>query len=166
MDINLNTKIYDLLKEYPFLEDELIKINPKFKKLKNPILRRTVARIASIKQAAMVGGMDEGELLNKIRKAVGLEEVKVEKSSKEDKIAPWVTNEPKVIIDANKLLDEEKNPLAEVNKAIKKLNKDDVILIKSDFMPAPLIDEFRAKGHEVYSSKLNDNEYFTYIKKS
>ena len=37
MEINANTKIDDLLKEYPFLEDFLVDLSPKFKGLKNPI---------------------------------------------------------------------------------------------------------------------------------
>ncbi len=45
---------------------------------------------------------------------------------------------PKIIIDANKLLEQEKNPLAEANKSIKKLQKNDILLIVSDFKPEPL----------------------------
>jgi len=30
----------------------------KFKKLNNPVLRRTIAKVASVKQVAIIGGMD------------------------------------------------------------------------------------------------------------
>lgn len=166
MEITINTKIYDLLKEYPFLEDKLIEINPKFKKLKNPVLRRTVTRIASIKQAAIVGGMEPTELLNKIREAVGQPPVKIEEEEvKEEYIPDWVTKEPKVIFDGNRLLDEGKNPLAQISKALKELVKDDVVLLKTDFRPEPLIEEFKKKGYEVYSAKGSGEEFLTYIKK-
>lgn len=167
MEVTLETKIYDLLREYPFLEDKLIEINPKFKKLKNPVLRRTVARLASIKQAAIVGGMDPIELLNLIRKEVGQEPVKVTGKKLEEKAeAPiWITKEPKTVFDGNRLLDEGKNPLAEINKALKDLEKGDIVLLKTDFKPEPLIEEFRKKGYEVYSSKISENEFLTYIKK-
>ncbi len=66
-EITLDTKIADLLNNYNGMKDILISINPKFKKLNNPILRRTVAKVANIKQAAVVGGMKPIELLNKIR---------------------------------------------------------------------------------------------------
>ena len=166
MEVLITTKIYDLLKEYPFLEDELIKINPKFKKLKNPVLKRTVARVASIKQAAIVGGMDAVELLNKIRELVGQERVDIKLEEEPTKEAPvWIANEPKVIIDANELLDREQNPLAASNKALKELSSGDVLLIKSDFMPEPLIDEFKKKGYEVYSTKVSEDSFLTYILK-
>ncbi|MRI59026.1 MAG: hypothetical protein C6H99_05925 [Epsilonproteobacteria bacterium] len=165
MEITLQTKIYDLLKAYPFLEDELIRINPKFKKLKNPVLRRTVARIASIKQAAIVGGMDPIDLLNKIREAVGLEPVEVEsQETQEEPVPEWVTEEPVAVLDANELLDQGKNPLAEVMKKLKEAKKGDVILLKADFRPEPLIDELRKKGYEVYSAQSGE-EHFTYIRR-
>ncbi|WP_281950725.1 DUF1858 domain-containing protein [Nitrosophilus kaiyonis] len=165
MEITLETKIYDLLKEYPFMEDKLIEINPKFKKLKNPVLRRTVARIASIKQAAIVGGMDPVDLLNKIRKEVGLEpiDIKIE-TKKSEEIPDWITKEPVEILDGNKLLEEGKNPLAHINKIIKNLKSGEIILLKTDFKPEPLIEEFRKKGDEVYCVKESDKEYLTYIK--
>ena len=165
MEINLDTKIYDLLKEYPFLEDELIRINPKFKKLKNPILKKTVARIASIKQAAAVGGMDAGELLNRIRKAVGLEEVVVEPLEEEEQKTPkWIANEPKAIFMVQELLDSGKNPLAEVDKKLKELQSGDIILLISDFKPEPLIDEMKKKNQKVFSIQ-KDKNFYTYIKK-
>ncbi len=164
MEITLQTKIYDLLKAYPFLEDELIRINPKYKKLKNPVLRRTVARIASIKQAAIVGGMEPVELLNKIRAAVGQEPLEMEAQEvQEEPVPEWITKEPVAILNANELLDEGKNPLAEVTKRLKEAKQGDVILLKADFRPEPLIDELRKKGYEVYSAKTQD-EHFTYIK--
>ncbi len=70
-EITLETKIADLLNDYEGMKDILIKINPKFKKLNNPVLRRTLAKIAGVKQAAVVGGMDPMDLLNQLRKAVG-----------------------------------------------------------------------------------------------
>jgi TusA-related sulfurtransferase len=167
MEVLMTTKIYDLLKEYPFLEEELIKINPKFKKLKNPVLKRTVARVASIKQAAVVGSMDAGELLNKIRVLVGQEPIKLSTKEEKEEIAPtWIANEPKVIIDANELLDNEQNPLAASNKALKELNSGEILLIKSDFMPQPLIDEFKSKNLEVFSHQIDKDSYLTYILKS
>ncbi len=168
MEITLDTKIYDLLKEYPFMEDELIKINPKFKKLKNPVLRRTVARIAGIKQAAIVGGMEPLDLLNKIREILGEEKVEnIENQSEEKKseVPEWIAKEPKAIFNANKLLDEGKNPLSEISKVLRDLKKDDLILLESDFRPEPLIEEFEKRGYEVYCAKMDEDKFLTYIKK-
>ena len=69
--ITPETKIYDLLENYPALENKLIEIAPVFSKLKNPVLRRTIAKVTSIKQAALVGNVSLNHLVNELRKEVG-----------------------------------------------------------------------------------------------
>jgi DUF438 domain-containing protein len=66
MDLSTKTKVNDLLIRYPFLKDFLISLNPEFKMLDNPFMRRTVGRIASLGKVAMIGGMDAKKLLDDI----------------------------------------------------------------------------------------------------
>jgi TusA-related sulfurtransferase len=166
-EIKLNTTIAELLNEYEGMKDILISINPKFKKLNNPILRRTLAKVATVKQAAFIGGMEPVELLNKIRAAVGQEplEVEVKSENKQKDLPKWTKSEPKETIDANELLDKEINPLAYSDKILKSLNKGEFIIIKADFRPEPLIDEFEKKGYEVAVKEIDENNFLTYIKK-
>jgi len=63
MEINATTKINDLLKEYPFLEDFLVRLSPKFKGLKNPIMRKTIGKVATLRKIAGIGGLDLDDLL-------------------------------------------------------------------------------------------------------
>ena len=58
MELNAKTKIDDLLKQYPFLLDFLITLSPHFKNLKNPLIRKTMGKVATLKQAADIGGLD------------------------------------------------------------------------------------------------------------
>jgi len=166
-EITLETKIADLLNGYEGMKDILIEINPKFKKLNNPVLRRTLAKIAGVRQAAIVGGMDPVDLLNQLRLAVGqepLENVTEEKSVVSD-VPVWITEEPKVILNANEILDNDKNPLAEAHQVLKKLEEGDTIRIDADFQPEPLIEEFIKSGHEVYCQEIDDSRFVTYVKK-
>ena len=66
-----STKVAALLDRYPQLEDVLIGMAPPFRKLKNPILRKSVAKVASLRQAAAVGRLPVEELVNRLRTAVG-----------------------------------------------------------------------------------------------
>ncbi|WP_457593935.1 DUF1858 domain-containing protein [Hydrogenimonas sp.] len=170
MEITPETKVSKLLEEYPQLEAFLIALNPKYKKLKNPVLRRTVAKIATLSQVAKIGGYKTLELVNTLRKEVGqppLDEAGAKEEPAAQKEAPlWIQNEPKVIIDANRLLDEEKNPLSETSKALKGLAAGEILLIKSDFLPSPLIDTFKERGYEVYAAETDGGEFLTYIKKA
>jgi len=167
MEVTLDTKIYDLLRAYPFLEEELIRLNPKYKKLKNPILRRTIARVASVRQAAAVGGIDPLELLNFIRQKVGQPPIEPTKSGGDSSPAAppsWIQEEPKVRLDANALLDEGKNPLAETQRALKGMAPGELLLLVSDFRPEPLIEEMRKRGYEVYSHEVAKDRHHTYIR--
>jgi len=64
MELNTNTKIDDLLKQYPFLLDFLITLSPKFKNLKNPVVRKTLGKIATLEKAAVIGGLNVESLIS------------------------------------------------------------------------------------------------------
>ena len=163
VEITMQTKIADLLK-IEGMKDFLISINPKFKKLNNPILRRTIAKVAGIRQAAIVGNMQPIELLNKIREFVGQEKVLEDEENIDlhNQKPSWLKEE-KISLDANQLLKEDKNPLAESIKILKTLQKDEILKLVADFRPEPLIEEFIKKGYEVYVEE-KDNLVFSYIR--
>ncbi len=71
MEINARTKIDDLLKQYPFLLDFLITLSPHFKNLKNPLIRKTMGKVATLKQAADIGGLDVDGLVEKLNAEIG-----------------------------------------------------------------------------------------------
>jgi len=167
-EITLETKIADLLNSREDMKDILIRINPKFKKLNNPVLRRTLAKIAGVRQAAVVGGMDPVDLLNQLRIAVGQPPVDIMTPEGEVEVqeAPeWILKDVKQTLNANEILDEEGNPLVELHKALRAIDKGDVITIEADFQPEPLMDEMLKAGHEVFSREVSENHFITYIKK-
>jgi hypothetical protein len=57
LPITPETKIAALLEAYPELEPVLIATAPAFNKLSNPVLRRTIARVTSLRRAAEVAGL-------------------------------------------------------------------------------------------------------------
>ncbi|WP_295421255.1 DUF1858 domain-containing protein [Sulfurovum sp.] len=167
-EITLETKIADLLNSREDMKDILIKINPKFKKLNNPVLKRTLAKIAGVRQAAVVGGMDPVDLLNQLREAVGQAPVDTMTPEGEVEVqeAPeWILQEAKQTLNANEILDQERNPLAELHKALKAINEGEVITLEADFQPEPLMDEMMKAEHEVFAREVDENHFIIYIKK-
>lgn len=71
MQIGLDTKIHDLLSAHPYLLDYLAGRAEEFKKLRNPILRNSIGRIASLKDAAGMAGIDAEALLEDVRAEIG-----------------------------------------------------------------------------------------------
>jgi uncharacterized protein (DUF2249 family) len=173
-EITLETKIADLLNDYEGMKTILININPKFKKLNNPVLRRTLGRIASVRQAAVVGGMDPMDLVDQLRKAVGQEPICEGCEIKSDDcFVPPATPKPDwvdasqiyITLNANTLLDDDKNPLAETHKALHKMPKDEMLRLEADFQPEPLIEEFEKNGYDVWTDESQTGQFVTYIRK-
>ena len=168
--ITPETKVGDLLDEIPEAEDALISIAPKFKALKNPVLRRTVAKVATLEQAARVAGMQTNDLVLALREALGVE-VGVDLSGgagvAEGGIEPdWVSNEPAAILDADAMLAAGETPIAKVSSLFKEMDPGAVIAVTADFQPAPLIDAMRKKGHEVYVGKPDGDAWKVWVKKA
>ncbi|MGD2086533.1 MAG: DUF438 domain-containing protein [Candidatus Aminicenantes bacterium] len=66
MELHEKVKINDLLKKYPELLDFLVNKWPTFKKLKNPVLRKTIGKLATISQAAAMASINTATLLTEI----------------------------------------------------------------------------------------------------
>ncbi len=66
MELNEATRLRDLLSEYPFLKEELPRINPKFKMLSSPF-GKVMARKATIKDMSVRSGTPIKDLIAGIK---------------------------------------------------------------------------------------------------
>ncbi len=69
--ITPKTRLGELLETYPDLEPVLLELSPAFQKLKNPVLRKTVAKVATLQQAASLGNIPVTLIINRLRAEVG-----------------------------------------------------------------------------------------------
>jgi hypothetical protein len=167
--ITPKTKIYDLLESYPELENILMSSAPEFKKLKNPVLRKTIARITNIGQAATIGGLNVEELVNRLREKVGQGTIEQldETGAKYVTVCPsWFSKEAVVnTIDIREMLNRDEQPVHEVMAAIKRLNEDQILEIIAPFIPAPLLDKTLSLDYKHWLRKKSEGEYSVYFKK-
>lgn len=167
--ITPKTKIYDLLEAYPQLEDVLISHAPEFIKLKNPILRKTIARVASISQAAVIGGLNVEELVNKLRVAVGQDNIHSidETGKKYTTVCPdWFKAELIVkTIDIREMLNRDEQPVHEVLAAAKNLHENEILEIIAPFIPAPLLDKSLSLDYKHWLENKGEGEYRVFFTK-
>lgn len=167
--ITPKTKIYDLLQAYPQLEEPLIAAAPEFKKLKNPILRKTIARVTNIGQAAAVGGINVEELVNRLRSEVGQGSIEALEDSDQKFVTAkpdWFNNDKVVkTIDIREMLNNGEQPVHEVLSAIKKLQDNEILKIIAPFVPAPLIDKTISLGSQHWLDKQAEEEFWVYFYK-
>ena len=69
MEINRNTKLNNILAEYPWLPDELIKLDSRFKIIKTPI-GKMMLKNATIADAVQKTGLQEEVLITALTKII------------------------------------------------------------------------------------------------
>ncbi len=169
IDITPSTKISDLLDTYPELEETLIGIAPPFKKLENPFLRKSVAKMATLKHIASVANIPLNELIIKLREASGQSTTDVsfeDENYFSDKPDWFFAEKIMLAIDEDSLGDENKMTLVALLHEAKKVNKGEIIELTTTFLPAPGIDIMKGKGFLVWSVKVEDDLIKTYFLKN
>lgn len=159
IQITPDTKVGELLECYPELENILIAMAPPFKKLTNPMLKKTVAKVTSLKQAAIVGNVSLGKMINELRKAAGMELVSCnEHSCNEEKFS--VSDEQIIkVYDARQDLENGIVPVIKVMNELKAMKAGEALKLITPFLPAPMIDKAKEKGYKTNCKQI-DSECF------
>jgi hypothetical protein len=172
MEITSQSKLFDVLEAYPFLESQIINIAPPFQNLKNPVLRRTVGKIATLEKVAQVGGMDVTKLVNTLRRAVGQEEVGAEAGSplmiaipRLESDPDWIAGEPQFTVNGTEMLQRGEVPLGRVNELLGQLEAGRYLLLATNFEPVPILDAMQKQSRKVFHKSHPDTpaQWFTFI---
>jgi len=157
--------VAELLDAYPELEEILVGCVPQFRKLKNPVLRNTVARVTSLRQAAKVGGIGLGDLINLLRKKVGQEP---DFSTEEGGVAAaqpeWFSRSMvSQVFDAGPVLEDGQNPMDLVFRHLGTLKNGEIFELVTPFLPAPLIEKTEKKGYRSWTNCESTGDWHTYF---
>jgi hypothetical protein len=163
--ITPKTKILQLIEAYPQLEDILVQYTPAFKKLKNPALRKTVAKIATLQQAAAIGNVKVEDLINHLRKEVGQNLFAGDSSN------IYITQKPnwfaeKLIekeIDIKEMLEGGEQPVNQVIADLNKMSRGKIYKLVAPFLPAPLIDKASSLKLKHWIHKIDDEIFYIYF---
>ena len=166
--ITPKTKVLEVIEAYPELEDILIHYVPAFKQLKNPVLRRTVGRVATLQQAAAVGNVGVQDLINELRNAVGQD------LYSGDAATVYTTEEPDWFseelveseFDARDMLAAGEQPVNQAMADLGNLSKGGISKVIAPFLPAPLMDKASSLGIEHWIDKRGDEEFVIYFYKA
>ncbi|UCF37243.1 MAG: DUF1858 domain-containing protein [Acidobacteriota bacterium] len=168
-EITPEMKVAELLESYPSLEQTLIELSPSFRKLQNPVLRNTVARVTTLGQAARVGGVPLGDLINRLRGAAGQAgtyQVEAAEDSLTSEEPPWMTESRAAHqIDVRPILERGEKPIATVLAALNNLESGQTLELTAPLLPAPLIDTAKSRGLETYVRKEGPELFRVYFHK-
>lgn len=166
--ITPKSKVFDIIMAYPELEDILIAYVPAFKKLKNPVLRRTVGKVATLQQAAIIGNVNVGELVNHLREKIGqkAEEIISENQQYNYHKPEWFDqNKVSVQFDVREMLADGGHPVAQAMEDLKKQKEDEIYELIAPFIPVPLIDKASSLNFIHWIKKENDELFIIYFLK-
>lgn len=160
------TRISELLECYPELEEVLITISPLFSNLRNPVLRRTIARVATLQHAAVIGDVSVEDMVARLRKEVGqTDESIIDTSPVADSVAQpdWMKKvKVSAEYDASIMINQGESPLSTILELAKDLKSGTALLLITPFTPAPIIDKLHQMGFLTWVSK-SDSACRTYI---
>jgi len=147
----------------------LFDVSNAFRQLKNPVLRRTVARVTTLQQAALVGGIRVEELVNKLRDAACMSNYEGNDSGPapiafEGEVPIWFSaNKIGAQLDAREMLNRGEHPVGQVLADLTALPDGSIYELTAPFFPAPLIDKATAIGFRHYVKMISPEEYRIYF---
>ncbi|MDZ7358745.1 MAG: DUF1858 domain-containing protein [candidate division KSB1 bacterium] len=165
--ITPETKVGALLDAYPELEQVLIELAPAFKKLQNPILRKTISKVATLRQVAQIGDVNLGSLINTLRSKVGMApaEIASETEGLDHSTPPEWLDAKRITqrLDARPIIEAGEQPINRVMNELKDLKENEIYELITPFVPAPLIDLAKKQGFRSWSQQVDGNAFHTFF---
>lgn len=160
-------KVAKVLDAYPETIDVFLEVSPHFAKLKNKVLRKTIARRVTLEQAARVGGVNVNNLLLKLNTKAGfdMESNKLPGSNIEHKERSAVPDYKEVVLDVRPIIESGTDPFKSIMKTIKEMNADEMLHLINSFEPVPLYPVMQTKGYTYSSEKRGDEWHIWFWKK-
>lgn len=160
--ITPDVRVAALLDAYPELEAVLLAQAPAFRALRNPVLRRTVARVATLEQAAGIGHLPVRSLIRALRSAVGqpVDDMSdggdaaadgphghacAHDRTRPDTTLPPVSAET-TVLDADALLESGVVPLGPIVDAATALDATGELRVLVAFRPVPIVERLERLG--------------------
>ena len=193
MEIHRDTRIAELISHDERSIETLVSVSSRFKKLRNPMIRKVMAGQVSIAMAARVGGVAEQAIFdalasigfqcnsvgspegsgftNKAAPDLAHDHVDSEaagKSEKEFKFKTEFHSAPGRIVDLDvrPIMDRGEEPLSAILKAAETVGVDERLRIINSFAPEPLIGLLGKKGFEGYIYSAKDCFHACFIRRS
>lgn len=158
-------KISEVIGLYPELIDELAAINPAFRRLRNPIMRRVQSRLVTVAQAAEIAGMKPDALVQALNHAAGVvgstpPDWRPPFAAGVSETPPWVGTTPvSLTVDVRPLQQEGLEPFSVIMAAARKVRVGEGFRLINTFEPVPLYDVLGRRGF-VHWAEQRGPEYW------
>lgn len=169
MPVTSGDTVSDVLARDESLVDVLVEYAPHFAKLRNRALRRVMARLVTIEQAARIANVPSDRLVRHLNEALGLSDESADLAPEQaasakgraEQAATHPASATIVELDVREDMRSGREPFSTIMSAVAALGEHDVLLLRTIFEPAPLFgvlakrgfaSESRANGPDDWSS--------------
>ena len=158
-------KVSEVISRYPHLVDELVKLNPTFRLLRNPVMRRVQSRLVTVAQAAAIGGMEPAELVRALNHAIGIEVPEEQPAGQTDAattedVPPWVGSASiDAEVDARPMQREGREPFSAIMAAARRVAPGHAFRLWNTFEPVPLYDVLGQRGFVHYARQHGPEDW-------
>jgi uncharacterized protein (DUF2249 family) len=181
MVIQGHDRVAQVLDRDPRLVDEFVRTSPAFERLRNPMLRRTMARIVTVEQAARIAGVEPAlliERLNRVVQGSGTDDAPAasgtrvdDNSSSTGKTMSSQLAEPMPAairdVAADRLIDLDvrddlrsgREPFSRIMGARRSLRPGEVLRLRAIFEPVPLYQVMARQGLDHWTERLADDDW-------
>jgi hypothetical protein len=154
--------------------------SPQFAKLRNPGMRRVMARLVTVEQAAKICGAEPRALVHELNSALGFanadegeDQVVTEapvkspaakpaapKASASEHVGyPWAPGAPITKVDVREDLRTGREPFSRIMAAAAQLGKDGVLCLRATFEPVPLFAVMAKRGYAHLAEELGEENW-------
>jgi len=169
--IRLDDRVSSVLAREPALLEVFLQTSPSFAMLKNPMARKTMAKLVTIEQAARVAGVEAQVLLARLNAALGegpAEPPPAVAEAKAPEPPPAAPPPPGLLatpaeriadLDVREDLRAGKEPLRQILEAVRALPEGHVFRLRAIFEPAPLYDVLAKQGFGHFTERFEKDDW-------
>ena len=155
--IQASDRVSDVLARDESLVDVFVRLAPHFAKLRNRMMRRVMARLVTVEQAAQTAGIPVAELLRELNGALGLGDAALDAPDSDTRrrstaAAPasealaHPPNASVVELDVRDDLRSGREPFSRIMTAVGSLRDGEVLELRTTFEPVPLLAVLAKRG--------------------
>ena len=177
--IRPDQKVAEVLKEHPQLVDTFVAQSETFKRLQNPLMRKTFARLVTVAQAAEVANVPLARLLKALNTAAGhpLTDEEAEAAAGGPTVPPagpptpppgagtpslpdWLETAPVVAeLDARDMQRRGEDPFFTIMDAARSVGLGQAFRLRNTFRPSPLLGVLEKKGFAAWAEQRGPEDW-------
>jgi uncharacterized protein (DUF2249 family) len=167
MAVSPDMKVSEVLRKHPELLDVLVSQSPEFQRLRNPVLRKVMARLVTLRQAAAIAGIDPPELVAALNRALGVEEAPSEGAGPGSRTGPrpsWARDDLVAVeLDVRDMQRRHEEPFSRIMQAVSSVQPGRIFKLRNTFEPFPLYEVLGRRGFAAWAERLADDDWVVYF---